>query len=373
MRPYFSVPVPPGWIKLIDARALSHVGWLSPWIRELPGRFMNDDTSARSRVNQPAGLAATVQTLAVSSSVLDRLYVQSKAERWYLSRASFAASLYRSAEKPLAGGTLRPETLPDYLSALHLEDLALATACIENCEAAWEHFFAVYRGYLRSAAAAILRCSSASPEASELADSLFADLYGLEEGHRRERSLFRYFHGRSSLKTWLRAVLAQRHIDAIRAGRRFESLEDDEAKPGTHKIQPAISVQTADPHRQQYIALFVRALQAALAALDSRDEQRLRLYYAEEQTLAAIGKQLREHESSVSRNLDRIRLALRRTVEETLRNGCPAVNGFAAEQGLSEAQISLCLEYASADASFDLEKLLQRGGRVSPPAGRPDP
>ena len=334
---------------------------------------MNEDTSAHSRVNQPAGHAATLQSLGVSASAIDRLYSQSKAERWCLSRASFAASLYRSAEKRVPGATPAPGTLEDYLSALHLEDLALATACIENCEAAWEHFFAVYRGYLRSAAAAILRCSSASPEASELADSLFSDLYGLEEGHRRERSLFRYFHGRSSLKTWLRAVLAQRHIDAIRAGRRFESLEDDEEKPGTRKIRPAISVPAADPHRERYIALFVRALQVALAALDSRDEQRLRLYYADEQTLAAIGKLLGEHESSVSRNLDRIRLALRRAVEETLRNGCPAVNGFAAEQGMSDAQISLCFEYASADASFDLDKLLQRRSRVSPTAGRSDP
>ena len=94
----------------------------------------------------------------------------------------------------------------------------------EGCEAAWEHFFAQYRAYLRSAAAAILRCQSGSAEACELADSLFSELYGLAAGKGCERSLFRYFHGRSSLKTWLRAILAQRHIDSIRAGRRFEDL-----------------------------------------------------------------------------------------------------------------------------------------------------
>ena len=31
------------------------------------------------------------------------------------------------------------------------------------------------------------------------------------------QSLFRYFHGRSSLTTWLRAVLAQRHVDRLRS------------------------------------------------------------------------------------------------------------------------------------------------------------
>jgi RNA polymerase sigma factor (sigma-70 family) len=334
---------------------------------------MMQDSPDRSQANKAAGVEAPAKTPLPSSAKFDSLYAQSKAARWYLSHASFAAALERCTEKRLAGGILPPDKLEDYLGSLHLEDLALAVACLENCEAAWEHFFAAYRGYLRSAAAAILRCSSASPQASELADSLFAELYGLEQGHRRERSLFRYFHGRSSLKTWLRAVLARRHIDGIRAGRRFESLDGDESKNSAAQKLPRVSTPLADPHRERYIALFVRALQAALASLDPRDERRLRLYYAEEQTLAQIGKQLGEHESSVSRNLDRIRLALRRTVEETLRNGCPAVNGFAAEPGLSDAQISLCFEYASADASFDLENLLQRRSRPSPVAGRPDP
>jgi RNA polymerase sigma factor (sigma-70 family) len=334
---------------------------------------MKEDTPDRSRSSKPAGRPVLAQMAAASSGKIEWLYAQSNAGRWGLSRDSFTISLKRSAEKRLSSGSLAPDKLEEYLSSLHLEDLALATACLENCEAAWEHFVGAYRGYLRSAAAAVLRCRTDSPAACELADSLFAELYGLIEGARRERSLFRYFHGRSSLKTWLRAVLAQRHIDAIRAGRRFESLEDDESNSHARQNPARVSVQTDDPHRERYVTLFVRALQGALAALDPRDEQRLRLYYAKEQTLAEIGKELGEHESSVSRNLDRIRLALRRAVEETLRNGCPAANGSAAEAGLSDAQIALCFEYASADASFDLENLLQRRSRQTPSAGRPDP
>ncbi|MGB7281911.1 MAG: sigma-70 family RNA polymerase sigma factor [Candidatus Acidiferrum sp.] len=333
---------------------------------------MKEETPARSQLSKSTGLTIPAQTPGASSAIIESLYAQSKAARWFLSQASFSASLQRCAGKRLACGHLPADKLEEYLGALHLEDLALATACLENCEAAWEYFVAAYRGYLRSAAS-ILRCSSASPEASELADSLFADLYGLEDGHRREHSLFRYFHGRSSLKTWLRAVLARRHIDSIRAGRRFDSLDDEHPESTAPQIRAQVSAPAADPYRERYIALFNRALQAALAALDARDEQRLRLYYADEQTLAEIGKQLGEHESSVSRNLDRIRLALRRTVEETLRNGSPASNGFAAESGLSDPQITLCLEYASADASFDLEKLLQRRDRSSTVARRPDP
>src|ERR1700722_6512134 len=332
---------------------------------------MKNDAPNRSPGSKP--VAGIVPPEAASLATFERLYAESKARRWGLSCERFASSLERSAEKRLASGNLTPEKLDEYLATLHVEDLALAAACMENCEPAWEHFVAAYRPYLRAAAATVLRCSSASPEACELADSLFAELYGLADGARRERSLFRYFHGRSSLKTWLRAVLAQRHIDVIRAGRRFESLDDDDAKPAVTKLTSSVSAQPSDPHRERYVSLFVRALQSALAALDPRDEQRLRLYYAQQQTLAEIGRQLSEHESSVSRNLDRIRLALRRAVEETLRNGCPPVNGFTAELGLSDAQISLCFEYASADAAFDLEKLLERRTRSSPPAGRPGP
>ena len=338
---------------------------------------MNEDSPNRSESRKPAARRGAAQIVAASPAKIDWFFRQSKSGRWGLSLERFAASLQRSAEKRLASGNLAPEKVEEYFAALHLEDLGLATACMENSEPAWEYFVAEYRPYLRAAAAAVLRSSSSSPEACELADSLFAELYGLVDGARRERSLFRYFHGRSSLKTWLRAVLAQRHIDAIRAGRRFESLDEDGAKPPSaqliQKITHAVSVPPTDPHRDRYTTLFVRALEASIAALDSRDEQRLRLYYRQEQTLAEIGRQLGEHESSVSRNLDRIRLALRRTVEETLRKGCPAANGFAAELGLSDAQISLCFEYASADAPFDLEKLLERRSRTSPPAGRPDP
>jgi RNA polymerase sigma factor (sigma-70 family) len=334
---------------------------------------MKDDGPDRSNTRKVAPSTLSVKSTPVPPAKIEWLYARADAGRWGLSRDRFTSALERSIEKAMAGATPSPERIEHYLGGLHLEDLALAAACVENCESAWDHFVSTYRAYLRSAAAAVLRCSSSSPEARDLADSLFAELYGLSDGVRRERSLFRYFHGRSTLKTWLRAVLAQRHIDAIRAGRRFESLDDENSKSAAPKNIPSIAPPPADPHRERYVALFVRALQAAIATLDSRDEQRLRLYYAKEQTLAEIGRQLGEHESSVSRNLDRIRLAIRRTVEETLRNGCPAANGFAAELGLSEEQISLCFEYASVDAPFDLEKLLQRRSSSGPSAGRPEP
>lgn len=295
------------------------------------------------------------------------LYTQAKAARWGLSQTAFAATLERSAQKRFAGSQASAQQIEEYFASLHLEDLGLACACSEGYESAWEHFVETYRSYLRSAAAAILRRDAGAAEACELADSLFAELYGLTDGKRGERSLFRYFHGRSSLKTWLRAVLAQRHVDTIRTSRRFEMLEEGES-PISRSVVPIIPTLAPDPHRQRYIDLFSHALRAALAELDPRDKQRLQLYYAQEQTLAAIGKEMGEHESSVSRNLERVRRELRAAVEATLRAGCLAANGSAAQKGLSEEELALCFGYAAEDAPLDLQKVFGETGAQNAPA-----
>src|SRR5579859_1759745 len=266
---------------------------------------------AQSSSNTPGmdgatpGSAKPARLLAAHRDLVDRLYSEVSASPWSVSRHRFEDALERSAAKRFATCAIDQVTRPkleEFLGALHLQDLSLAAACASGQPAAWEFFVITYRDYLRAAAAAILHCKSDSVAAQDLADSLFTDLYCISASSpakTEDRSLFRYFHGRSSLKTWLRAVLAQRHIDSIRASRRFESLEDDESNSRAPRYPARVSMQTDDPHHERYVTLFVRALQAALAALDPRDEQRLRLYYAKEQTLAEIGKQLGEHESSV--------------------------------------------------------------------------
>ncbi len=323
-----------------------------------------------------SGARKVSRFLAQHQPVIDRLYSEAAEYSWSLTRARFDAALERSAAKRFGADAVTPDQIEAYLRALHLRDLSLAAACADGHADAWDYFVATYRSYLRSAAAAILHCAAGSPAAHDLADSLFADLYGLTEDKRGDHSLFRYFHGRSSLKTWLRAVLAQRHIDAIRAARRFTELDEDTADRGDRKgTRPPLGsnqIQTtpADPHRERYVALFTRTLQTALGLLDARDKERLRLYYADELTLAEIGRLLGEHESSVSRNLDRIRRELRSEVESALRNGRVAANGSQAEPGLSDEEISLCFEYASEDAPIDLDKFLPSRG---PSAERLEP
>ena len=316
---------------------------------------MTDKAPSRSPETFAADFSRLFRGLA---SILERLYVQSRSGRWGLSRELLSSALERSAKRRFADSSCTSQKLEEYLNTLHLEDLALATACSAGCETAWEHFFATYRPYLRAAAAAILRCPAGSPEACEFADSLFTDLYGLADSPAQNRSLFRYFHGRSSLRTWLRAVLAQRHIDSIRVSRRFEELPEEDSAEPARKLSLGQPAEPADPRRELYVSLFSRAIEAALDRLAPIEKNRLRLYYAEEKTLAEIGRVLGEHESSVSRHLERVRRELRQSVEEILRRGFVAANGSAAQPGLSNAEIALCLEYSAENTPLDLEKLL---------------
>jgi hypothetical protein len=62
-----------------------------------------------------------------------------------------------------------------------------------------------------------------------------------------------------------------------------------------------------------------RVLLTAIAALEPRDRLRLGCYYAQQMTLAEIGRLLREHEATASRHLARTRRAIREDVERRLR------------------------------------------------------
>ncbi|HET9802621.1 MAG TPA: sigma-70 family RNA polymerase sigma factor [Candidatus Acidoferrum sp.] len=313
------------------------------------------DEEAKRRTDGEENVIADTP-LAGCGALLVRLHREAKAERWGLNLEHFSAALERAVRKRMNPSGLTAVQREEFLCTLHLEDLALAQACACGLEMGWEYFVETYRPYLRCSAAAILRASAGSAEAQELADSLFAELYGLADGKTGERSLFRYFHGRSSLKTWLRAVMAQRHIDAVRAARKFESLDEPDGDGKVREIADKVVLPPGDPHREKFVRLFQAALAAALEEIETRDRERLRLYYVEEKTLAEIGKKLGEHESSVSRNLDRIRRVMRERTEEFLRRPVPGA-------ALSEEQIALCFEYAAEDVPIDLGKMLQMPGR----------
>jgi len=196
-------------------------------------------------------------------------------------------------------------------------------------------FMATERPRVYAAARAI-----AGERGRELADTLWADLYGTETRDGRRRALFDYFHGRSRLSTWLRSVLAQRHVDQARADRRTRSLDetDEDGSGDRRHAEPAAPDPPPDPDRPRLRRLFRQAVDAAVAALAPADRLCLSYYYLHGLTLAEVGRITGVHESSVSRKLNRARRALRADIERRL-----------AGHGLGERDVRQCYEWEEED------------------------
>ena len=267
-----------------------------------------------------------------------RLFGSAEAGRWGLSEAEFEAALERSVAHRFRGSSPSAREVEEYLDTLHVADLGLACACARGSDAAWEHFVLHFRPALRAAASA-----AGADAGAELADSIYAELFGIEEREGVRRSLFDYFHGRSSLGGWLRAVLAQRAVDRARSTRRFEPLPE----PDTPR-EPSVPAVAPDGDAVQRMAMVRAALAAAVRDLPPREQLRLSLYYARELKLAAVGRVLRESEATVSRKLARCRSDLRRAVERRLRE----------RHGLNDEQIGDAFDLARTDPAFDLARVL---------------
>ena len=246
----------------------------------------------------------------VSDAAIDRLFADAEAARWGVSREVFADAVRRAMAKLVRGSPSRGERPDAIVAAVHGRDLALALACAEGVDAAWDHFVRTYRPELYRAA----RAMTDEATGRELADSLYADLFGLSEKDGVRRSLFRYYHGRAKLSTWLRSVLAQRHVDLVRAQRRMTSLDDP--AHAADAVLPTPPVE--QPMRAGTMRVAAEALAAALVALAPADRVRLAYYYAHGLTLAHAGRLFGESEATASRKLERARKALRTDLEGAL-------------------------------------------------------
>jgi RNA polymerase sigma-70 factor len=278
---------------------------------------------------------------------IDRLYSISNASAWQVSRASFASALWRSFDRRFGAdaNAIERATALSFLDSIHAADLALAIGCRDGDADAWRHLVATYRAPVDAFARVVLGNSS---RASEIADSLWADLYGLRASNGDRRSPLDHYGGRSSLMSWMRVVVTRLEADQWRATRRMEPL--DEARDGNSGMVTDGSA-AHDPDRARMIGALERSLSGAVNALSPDDRLRLSYYYVQDLTLAQTAALLGEHESSASRNLARARTAIRECVTRTLRR----------EYRFSDDQIDQCFEYATSDWPFDLGRMLALG------------
>jgi RNA polymerase sigma-70 factor len=287
-------------------------------------------------------------------ALIGRLCERAGVSRWGVGAGRFAQALAGAVSSRFAaaataggaggasGGEPDAAAVERFLESLHLEDLALAVGCAEGDERAWELFISTHRADLRRAAGAI----AGAGQADDLADTLLGELFGVDARGGARRSLFLYFHGRSRLSTWLRAILAQRHVDRLRASKRTVSLDAMELSEAEQAL-PSEPPAAPDPDRARLVNALQQGIDTALGALDANERLRLTWYHVDGMTLAEMGRLFREHEATASRKLQRIRTRVRDAVDEFLLT----------RAGLDRAQIRLGYEYALEEGGLDWRAL----------------
>ncbi len=269
------------------------------------------------------------------------LYERSRAATFGIAREEFDGWLLSIAHKYLPSGVTQSE-IETMLGTLRVEDLALARACGAGHERAWEQFMARFRELLYDSALGIARESS---QAKDLADSIYAELYGMSEREGQRVSKLSSYTGRGSLEGWLRTVVAQEFVNRYRKRKRLVSLEEEEEAGAQFQAPEPATVSSADPRVDA-------AVDQALGTLDGESRTILAAYYLDGRKLAEIGRMLGFHEATASRKLDRITKALRAGILEALTKA-----------GMSERQAAEALESDVQELGVNVrQKLSQENG-----------
>lgn len=188
-----------------------------------------------------------------------------------------------------------------WLQTLSLDDLYLARACVLRDENAWTECSRLHFGFMREFAGRFLR----REDAAEISDRVIADLWEKEK-------LARY-EGRSTLRTWLGAVIAHA---AIQAGKSIRRQEEGAADPDSI-AEP--SGTAADPEREQAARVLADITASAIQGLPAGDKLLLRLHYEQGLSLDQIVPIVGTSKATLSRRLKHLRDAIRHEVERTAR------------------------------------------------------
>jgi RNA polymerase sigma-70 factor (ECF subfamily) len=238
---------------------------------------------------------------------IDQRYIESGSHRYGLTRHEFQSHVVAVVIRYGAG--LAEAEVLKLIATLHCEDLVLARACTAGNDLAWSEFLARYRGAMLAMAHQITRDEAT---ARELADGLYAELYGMPNRDGRRTSKLDYYMGRGSLKGWLRTVLAQQHVNRCRSQAKVVSLEEQVEAGVSFAAAPEAVTESSDAEIAEYLT-------QSLAELDNEERFLLASYFLDQRTLADIGRQLRVHESTVSRKLEKLTNTLRKRIRKHMQ------------------------------------------------------
>jgi RNA polymerase sigma-70 factor, ECF subfamily len=280
-------------------------------------------------------------------------------QRYSVTDAEIGAAVYASAKKYLSealgeasgnpyAGTQSREVTTDFLSSLNANDLCLAAACAKGDDAAWEDFFREYRSYLLSVARTMV---SDAVAAEQLADSTFAELYGLRESGGERVSKFTFYSGRGSLRGWLRAVVFQLSADHHRQSSRLvqtEEPEDMDRIAHAYEKPKPVSVTDLQYVSDRYRTAVAASLRRAISELEPRERLLLAYYYCDQMTLREIGHMFAVHEATVSRWLTKIQRRARKLLEK----------GLAREHHFNRREVAESIELAAEKLDITIGEFL---------------
>ena len=288
--------------------------------------------------SQPGDVVATTPS-EFAPGLLEELWRTAKAETVGLTGDELGSALHTVGSRHNYGmpGDKQPdaEHKASWLRSLHLEELALTTACALGRELAWQRFLDLYRAPLTQAAVAI---TGSTTVGHDLADSLYSELYGLREVDGARRSPLASYSGRGSLLGWLRTTLAQRFVDHHRRTHRETALDTLDAPAPPRDQAPAAAE----------LATLQHAVVAVLQQIAADDRFLLRSYFLDRQPLAQIARLLRVHEATISRRLKRLLSDLRKRLLQQLQAG-----------GMSKRAAEEALGSDPRDLEINLRTLLQ--------------
>lgn len=285
--------------------------------------------------------------------------ILSRIERRYsVSSDEMGAALYASTKKYM-GDVLEQTTAnpgptaearrasADYFVSLNLDDLCLAVACAKGDEKAWEDFYREYRSYLINIARTMTQDAGA---AEQLADSTFAELYGLRESAGSRVSKFSFYSGRGSLRGWLRAVVFQLSADSHRQTSRLVQTDEPEDLERLARAPEPNEQGSAELAyiRERYRSAVTNALGKALNEIEPRERLLLAYYYYDEMTLREISGMFDVHEATISRWLAKIQKRVRKLVEKSL----------ARDHGFNRREVSEAIELAAEQMDINVREYL---------------
>lgn len=185
-----------------------------------------------------------------------------------------------------------------YLSAVHVEDLALAHACSRGDRAALQELETRYLAQLPHALARAVAAAPADEVVQRLRERVLVD----GSGHARIAD----YAGRGPLGAWLRAAAVRIAVDVVREregrGRESAAALDGVAAAGAN---PELALL-----RARYAGEFQAALQQALANLTARERNLLRFSYIDGLSVDDLGALYHVHRATASRWLARARAGI---------------------------------------------------------------